>query len=161
MNDIVELAGGHPVRTFGVGEVLIREGEARPNLYILVDGTVSVFRGEVRVSSSSTRGAFFGEMSVLLDMPSSASVITETPVQAVCIEDGRTFLASQPAVALHAASLLAQRLYDATSYLADLKRQFESETSHLGMVDRVLGSLLNKQLDRAEDAKPARQDPRL
>jgi rubrerythrin len=32
-----------------------------------------------------------------------------------------------------------------TTYLADIKRQFEDERGHLGMVDEILESLLNQQ----------------
>ena len=39
-------------------------------------------------------------------------------------EDAATFLASQPSVAMLVAKTLAQRLYQSTTYLADIKRQY-------------------------------------
>jgi len=39
-------------------------------------------------------------------------------------DDAATFLASQPSVAVLVAKTLAQRLYKATTYLTDIKRQY-------------------------------------
>lgn len=161
MDWIDSAAADHPEADFDDGEILIREGETSPPLLILLEGTVSVYRGEMRVNRTSEAGALFGEMSALLGIPSSASVIADGKVRALRIEGGLAFLGSEPEIALHAARLLAQRLYDATTYLADLKKQFEGETSHLGMVDRILGSLLNQQVDTATGTGPERRDPRL
>jgi len=159
--NIIDAARGYPEIGFAAGDVLIREGTHSPPLLILAEGTVSVFRGDIRVSRTSAKGAIFGEMSILLNLPSTASVIAETAVRAVRIDDGEDFLASRADVSLHAAKLLAQRLYDATTYLVDLKRQFMDEESHLGMVDRILGSLLTQQLDQSVRPEEDRPDPRL
>lgn len=159
--NILDAARAYPEITFAAGEVLIREGTATPPIFVLLSGTVSVYRGDIRVSRTSLEGALFGEMSVLLDIPSTATVIADTPVRAARIEDSAAFLAGHPEAALHSAKLLAQRLYDATTYLADLKRQFMDEESHLGMVDRILGSLLTQQLERPLTPDEDRADPRL
>jgi CRP-like cAMP-binding protein len=159
--DILAAARDYPVIAFAPGEVLIREGIASPPIFVLLSGTVSVYRGDIRVSRTSLEGALFGEMSILLDIPSTATVVAETPVRAARIDDSAAFLAERPQVALHSAKLLAQRLYDATTYLADLKSQFMDEESHLGMVDRILGSLLTQQLERPVTPDEDRADPRL
>jgi CRP-like cAMP-binding protein len=161
MDWIARAAERHPEAQFGDGDVLIREGAVEQPLLVLLDGPVAVFRGTVRVNRSAERGALFGEMSALLGIPSSASVIAEGAVRALRIEDGRAFLGSDPQIALHSARLLAQRLYDATTYLADLKEQYGDQQSHLGMVDRILGSLLNQQVDAPPAPEAARRDPRL
>ena len=161
MDWIARAADRHPEAQFVDGEILIREGAVNQPLLVLLDGSVAVFRGAVRVNRSAERGALFGEMSALLGIPSSASVIAEGPVRALRIEDGQAFLGSDPEIALHSARLLAQRLYDATTYLADLKEQYGDQQSHLGMVDRILGSLLNQQVDAAPTPKASRRDPRL
>jgi CRP-like cAMP-binding protein len=161
MDWIARAAGRFPEVSFAEGDVLIREGEDSPALHVLLEGRVAIFRGSVRVNRTGVPGALFGEMSSLLSIPSSASVVAETPVRALRIDDGLAFLGSEPEIALHSARLLAQRLYDATTYLADLKVQFEGERSHLGMVDKILGSLLNQQVEQVASAEPARHDPRL
>lgn len=159
--DILKAVKDCPEATFAEGETLIIEGTRAPPIFVLLAGTVSVYRGEIRVSRTSTPGALFGEMSVLLDMPTTATVIAETPVRTARIDEAAAFLGAHPALALHAARLLAQRLYDATTYLADLKRQYVSEESHFGMVDRILGSLLTQQLERPVMPEENRHDPRL
>lgn len=161
MPDILHDLADHPRIDIDQGAVLIREGDAQPALFLLVEGTVGVYRGDIRVSRTARPGALFGEMAALLSMPASATVVAETPLVVVRVDDALGFLGSRPDIALHTASLLAQRLYDATTYLVDLKRQFEGEDSHLGMVDRVLGSLLNQQLERKQPARPETRDPRL
>jgi CRP/FNR family transcriptional regulator, cyclic AMP receptor protein len=159
--DILAAARDYPEIAFAPGDVLIREGTISPPIFVLLSGTVSVYRGDIRVSRTSLEGALFGEMSILLDIPSTATVIADTPVRAARIDDSGAFLSERPQVALHSAKLLAQRLYDATTYLADLKRQFMDEESHLGMVDRILGSLLTQQLERPVKPDEDRADPRL
>lgn len=158
---ILDAVRDYPETDFAVGEVLIAEGTQSPPIFVLLSGTISVYRGDIRVSRTHAQGALFGEMSVLLDIPSTATVIAETPVRAARIEDTTAFFQHHPEAALHAARLLAQRLYDATTYLADLKRQYIDDKSHLGMVDRILDSLLSQQLERPEEADDGRRDPRL
>jgi hypothetical protein len=84
-------------------------------------------------------------MSVLLDMPHMATVRAMAPSRAHVVEDGAGFLESHPDVAAALARLLAQRLHGVTTYLVDLKKQFEDEASHLGMVDEILEALVHDQ----------------
>lgn len=158
---ILRAKARYPEQTFQKGDILIREGEPTPPLHVLLSGKVSVYRGDVRVNRVSALGAIFGEMSVLLGIPSSATVRAESDVTTIAIDQSEAFLASDPEVALHAARTLAQRLYDATTYLADLKVQFEDQSSHLGMVDQILGSLLNQQHETLEDSRGGSRDPRI
>jgi len=135
---------GLPVVEVAAGETLMTQGDVSKRLYVLIEGTVDVMRGPTRVTRIHMPGALFGEMSQLLGHPYSASVVAVTPARFYLVENGPAFLGSSPAVALYAARNLAQRLYDATTYLVDIKRQFEDKHSHLGMLDVVLGSLLHQ-----------------
>lgn len=161
MHPVIAECGHLPDTELAAGTVLIREGEQKGEIFVLVDGVVSVMRGDVRVARIRTPGALFGEMSTLLGTPYTATVVAETPVTVKAVADGEAFLASTPVVALHTARILAQRLYDSTTYLADMKAQFQDKTDHFGMVDRIIGALLNQQ----GGAKPAvaerKDDPRL
>ena len=51
--------------------------------------------------------------------------------------DGEAFLREHPEATLAVTRLLARRLYMATTYLADLKRQYERHDASLAMVDQV------------------------
>ncbi len=59
--------------------------------------------------------------------------------------DAAGFMRSDPQIAFVIARLLAQRLNSATTYLADLKRQYAGQGNHLGMVSDVLASLIHQQ----------------
>jgi CRP-like cAMP-binding protein len=152
MEGVLEVCADLPDVAFAPGEVVLREGGRDGRIFVLISGTVAVMKGDVRVTRIRNPGALFGEMSVLLGMPYSATVVAETPVRMRLVQDGEAFLRSTPEVALHAARLLAQRLHDTTTYLADLKAQFEGRTDHFGMVDRIIGTLLNHQTDRNKAA---------
>lgn len=148
----LELCGELPEIKADAGEVLIREGAGAVRLLVLVEGDIAVTRGEVQVARIRTPGAMFGEMAMLLDRPASATVTACVPSRLRVVEEPAAFLATNPAMALQVARMLAQRLHDATTYLADMKHQFEDRREHFGRVDRILGSLLNQQ--PASDAPP-------
>jgi len=65
------------------GHVVIREGEAGKSLFLLRRGRVRIFRtgahGEVDLMTLAAP-SFFGEMSILEEMPRSASVQAVEPV---------------------------------------------------------------------------------
>jgi CRP-like cAMP-binding protein len=106
---------------------------------------VEVLKGDVSIRTVSEPGAIFGEISALLDIPHSATVKTLSPSRVHVIEQASTFMRSHTDIAYQIAKLLAQRLYGVTTYLADLKKQFEDQHGHLGMVDEVLGALVHQQ----------------
>ncbi|MEL7345521.1 MAG: cyclic nucleotide-binding domain-containing protein [Pseudomonadota bacterium] len=150
---ILTHCANHPIRDFAAGDVLLEEGRSGTELYVLIAGKVAVMRGAVEVARIREPGALFGEMSVLLQRPYSASVVAKSAVRAHHVEDAGAFLSSSPAVALHCARLLAQRLQDATTYLADFKAQFSDRSDHFGMVDEILESLINQQWDEKGGGK--------
>jgi len=126
------------------GTVLLTEGVRSGRLYVLASGTVEVARGDTRVAVVSEPGSIFGEMSVLLDVPHTATVRTLSPVTVYVFDDAGEFLRSDAEIALVVAKLLAQRLNTATTYLVDLKRQYSGQNNHLGMVSEVLASLIHQ-----------------
>jgi CRP/FNR family transcriptional regulator, cyclic AMP receptor protein len=127
------------------GTVLLSEGTKSGRIYILDEGTLEVARGETQVAVVSERGSIFGEMSLLLDSAHTATVRAVTPAVLYEFIDGAEFLRSDPETALLVARLLAQRLYSATTYLVDLKRQYAGHGTHLAMVSEVLASLVHQQ----------------
>ncbi|MCW5891159.1 MAG: cyclic nucleotide-binding domain-containing protein [bacterium] len=135
-----------PERRLAAGETFIHEGKRSGLVWVLVEGTVDVLKGNVRVGTITEQGAVFGEVAVLLDVAHTASVRTRTPARFRVVEDTSVFL-RVPDVTLEVSRLLAKRLQMVTSYLADLKGQFGGQDDHLGMVDEVLDSLLHHQRD--------------
>jgi CRP/FNR family cyclic AMP-dependent transcriptional regulator len=127
------------------GTILLAEGAKSGRLFVLAEGSVEVLRGETQVAVISEPGAFLGEMSVLLDLPHTATVRAVSSTSVYAFDDAEGFLRSDPEITLAVARMLAQRLNAATTYLADLKRQYSGNGNHLGMVSDVLASLIHNQ----------------
>jgi len=161
MRSLLEVCQGVPLAEFPAGEVLLSEGTTSGNLYVLKEGEIEVLRGNTQVAIVEEPGAVFGEMSVLLQRPHTASVRTTTPCTLYVFDDAASFLRSKPDIAFHVARLLAGRLNSATSYLADIKRQFEDRTDHLGMLGEVLDSLMHNHEKEFSPGPERETDSRL
>ena len=59
------------------------------------------------------------------------------------------------------ARILARRLVDATTYLADFKRQFAHRSDHFAMVDEVLDALVQRQRPTVAGGSALKSDSRL
>lgn len=150
-----------PREDYAPGTILIAEGETTGRLYILAQGSVEVLRGDTQVAIVGEPGAVFGEMSVLLKRPHTATVRAATQVKAFVFEDAEGFLKSHPEIAFFLSRLLAERLAAATTYLVDIKRQFEDKSDHLGMVGEVLETLIHQQPTEFSTGSEREADPRL
>ena len=153
MPDILDYCKDRKAETFKSGAVIIKEGGNDRKLFVLVEGQVEVSRKDTQVSYVDEPGSLFGEMSVLLDMPYSATVKALSTVKAYVIEDATKFLGSQAEIALELATLLARRLYYTTSYLVDLQQQAAGRREDLDLVDKILAQLVQTP----EDAKIAKK----
>lgn len=142
---IADLCQELPLVSFAPGDVLIAEGVASPRLFVLTEGTVEILRGDFEINRVSDRGAILGDMAVLLGVPPTATVRALTGCSAHVTDEGEAFLRSNPDISYALARMLAQRLNGVSGYLVDLKRQFEDEQGHLGMVDDILETLLHEQ----------------
>jgi CRP-like cAMP-binding protein len=145
MPSILDLCQDLPRRTFDGGATLLEEGKTSGMLYVLIDGEVEILKGDFQINIVADPGAIFGEISVLLGIPHMATVRALRPCTAHAIEGGDAFLQSHQDIAYHLSKLLAQRLHGVTTYLVDLKRQFEDRDDHLAMVDDVLETLVHQQ----------------
>jgi CRP-like cAMP-binding protein len=161
MASILDKCAGVPRKEFAPGTVLLSEGEKSGRLYVLAEGSVEVLRGDTQVALIDEAGAVFGEMSVLLNRPHTATVRAASPVGVFVFEDAESFLKSNPEIAFFIGKLLAERLNAATTYLVDLKRQFEGQGNHLGMVGEVLETLIHQQREEFTLGPESEPDPRL
>jgi CRP/FNR family transcriptional regulator, cyclic AMP receptor protein len=161
MASILEKCTDIPRKQFAPGTVLLSEGETSGRLYVLAEGSVEVLRGDTQVALVGEPGAVFGEMSVLLNRPHTATVRAASPIGVFVFEDAESFLKSNPEIAFLVGKLLAERLNAATTYLVDLKRQFEGHGNHLGMVGEVLETLIHQQSEDFMLGPEGEADPRL
>lgn len=159
MRTILDFCQGFLEKTFDRGEILLVEGGREGILYILIEGDIEVLKGDLQVATVSEPGAIFGEMSILLNIPHSATVKALSPSRMYVAERAGEFLRSHTDITYLLAQLLAQRVYGVTSYLADLKRQFEDQKNHLGMVDEVLETLLHQQVEEYSPGSDRDPDP--
>lgn len=132
---------GLPQVAFPAGHGLITQGAVGGKLLVLIDGAVKVVRDGVEVASIDEPGAMFGEMSLLLGLPHTASVTAARECHFFVIDDGAAFMAAHPDILLHLSRMLALRVHLLSGYLADLKTQFADHDSHLGMVHDILCGL--------------------
>jgi CRP/FNR family cyclic AMP-dependent transcriptional regulator len=147
MRTILSFCQGLLEKTFDRGEILLNEGEREEILYILIEGNIEVLKNDLQIRTVAEPGAIFGEISVLLDIPHSATVKALSPSRTYVVEHASEFLQSHTDIAYQVARLLAQRLNGITTYLVDMKNQFEDQKNHLGMVDEVLETLLHEQVE--------------
>jgi CRP-like cAMP-binding protein len=147
MRTVLSFCQGLSEKTYDPGEVLLEEGGQDKVLYILIEGEVEVLKGETQVNTQSEPGAIFGELAILLDIPHTATVRAIRPSRTYVVESASDFLQSHPDLTFQLAKLLAKKLHSITTYLVDLKNQFEDRQDHLGMVDEVLETLLHQQVE--------------
>ena len=143
MDDVLALCQGLPEQQFAPGEALLWEGSRSGQLFVLIEGVVQVERDGVALVHLSEPGIFLGEISALLGVDHSASVVAATPTRCHVIENAAITLADHPELLAAVARLLARRVNAMSSYLVDVKRQYGGEDGHLGMMDEVLSQLMS------------------
>lgn len=145
MTDLLALAGDLPTRTVPAGEVLMSEGSAPGPMYVLVSGTAAIERDGTAFARISHPGAVFGEMSVVLGQPVTATVRAADDLVVHEIAEPERFFHERPDAALAVLRMTAERLDGMTRYLVDVKAQFAEMSGHLGMVDQILDVLVHHQ----------------
>lgn len=145
MSDLLALCADLPVESIPAGGLIIQEGDAPSRMLVLVAGSVTVERDGTAFARIDAPGAVFGEMSWILDRPATATVRATSDVQVRVVADPEAFLRDQPGAALEVLRMTASRLDGLTQYLVDVKQQFAGLDGHLGMVDRILDTLVHHQ----------------
>jgi CRP-like cAMP-binding protein len=110
MPTFLELAPDAPEVRFAPGESIIQEGRPLTCLYILKEGEVEIRRDHNTVCNIAKPGSAFGELSALLGVVPTASVIASKPSTVRVIEDAARFFQTNHAATLEIARLLAHRV---------------------------------------------------
>ena len=108
-----------PLVTYQPGEIILAEGSKTGRLWILKKGAVAVARQGIEIAKVTEPGAVFGDISALLDTPHTADV-RALEISMFHVVDAATSL-QDPAVLVHVARILAQRLNVANQTLVNLK----------------------------------------
>ena len=116
-------------RSYAAGEIVFFEGDLGTEMYLVIDGRVEVRKLGERPSSSAHgeglgallavlgRGDVVGEMSVLDDLPRSASVVVRSDARVLSVhkEDLRDAIALCPDLAFGLFRVLSERLRRASA----------------------------------------------
>lgn len=142
--DLLSLTAHLPEIDLAAGDTLVAEGGTGCALWVLVAGELEVSKGSVQVNTITAPGSLVGEISVLLDVPYTATVRALTASRLRVAADGHALLDTDPRIARLVAMGLASRLNVVTHYFADLKRQY-GDAPGLSMVGQVLSQLAQRQ----------------
>ena len=145
MKSLIQHCANLPKVALTPGQVILAEGDQTNQLYVLEQGVIEVYRGDETITIVAEPGAIFGEMSVLLAIPHTASVRAVAASEVFVVEDATSYLAKHPEFLLPIATMLASRLRNSTTYLIDIKKQFREHSDHFGMVDEVLETMAHEQ----------------
>ncbi len=124
--DLQVLTNACQERNYKAGSTLIKQGDTGVGLYVIISGTVRITqannpdKAEVDLGTAGP-GSELGEMSLLDDLPRSATVTAVTDVTALLLPvwEFRTTLRSHPDIALRLLSVLSHRLRKAESHSRD------------------------------------------
>jgi len=110
-----------PERAFAEGEALFEEADEGRDLYVLLSGSVRVLKRGREVAVIDVPGAYFGEMSVLLGTPRTATVVAAEPSRLLVVPHDHVeeFFGDTPRLALSIARGLAERLAKTTDALVE------------------------------------------
>ncbi|MBM2827257.1 MAG: cGMP-dependent protein kinase, isozyme 1-like, partial [Dehalococcoidia bacterium] len=72
------------------GTAIIHQGDAGDRFYVLVSGEVAILMRDVsgmwRHIATMSRGAYFGELALLYDVPRTANVVAHSDIEVLSIE---------------------------------------------------------------------------
>ncbi len=156
---LLDRCDGSPTRRLSPGEVVLTEGAASSQMYVLASGRLDVVRAGQLVATIAEPGSALGEISVLLDQSPSATVIAREDSTVYVIDDPIAFLSSDPEALFEVARTLAGRLARLSGYLVDVKQQYGDAGGHLGLLDEVISELSFGQQSPADPGSERDPDP--
>lgn len=97
--------------SFKPGDTIVNEGDTGVGFYLILDGQAEVRKGS-KVLASLSKGQFFGEMSLIDDMPRSADVVAVQPTKCWALTSWAfaAILKSHPELALGMLKEMVKRL---------------------------------------------------
>jgi len=102
--------------TYNAGDFIVREGAMGVGFYLILDGKAEV-RKRDRLLATLERGQFFGEMSLIDELPRSADVIAVSPTKCWALTSWAFagLVKTNPEVALHMLKEMVKRVRAAQS----------------------------------------------
>lgn len=122
------------------GELIFREGELGTEMYIIQEGKVEITKelnGKDQLLATLMQGDFFGEMSILEDLPRTATARCATECRLLQV-NGSTFdqmLRKNPEIAVRMLRKLSRRLRDTDKMLRGVLGAEESQAPEMPSTD--------------------------
>jgi len=151
-NALVALAAQLELKTVAKDEQILREGAKAHGMFLILKGHVKVSRhgenGKEVILVTFKPGDFFGEMSLLDELPRSASVIATELTQLLFLSRGAfiSHLRSFPMTSLNILEVMSVRLRRADDIIGNL-----ALLDVFGRVARVLIDLAEREGQECED----------
>lgn len=146
--DLLALTATQDGRNLGPEEVLIEQGKGGGDLFILEYGALTVERDGIDIATLAEPGTLVGEMSVLLGIPNSATVRAARDSRVRVIRGANRYLASDPALSLAIAALVAGRLNATSALLVKLSNEHAGKPTEQGLLRRIFSAILLPAEDR-------------
>lgn len=131
---------------FPAGSILLEQGTQTGRLVVLKDGELEVIRDGTFISSTKSPGAIFGEMSLLLEKPHTATVQAVSDVECYVIHDALQVLETHPSWTLQIARLLAQRVNNTTAALMAAQPDSDDDRDRLILPHYVISDWADPQV---------------
>ena len=110
-------------KTYTQNQIIAKEGDPSNKIFILVNGSIGVLKGNIMVSRSSDIGTLFGEIGTILNQPRTATLVALKETEVIEIEGTiEQIVESYPDISIRLMKMLAQRLATTTNdywYIAE------------------------------------------
>lgn len=105
-------------------EIIFSQGDNSREMYILLEGQVTVAVEGMELAVIGAKGSYFGEMAKLLDLPRTATVKALAPCKLLIIQEDvvEEFLSHSPNLGFKLAKILAGRLKETTNDLVEMSQ---------------------------------------
>ena len=132
---------------YNEGEVVVKEGHGSSIIYILMRGTLGVYKGDNKVNEIKGQGVVFGEMSSILGKPRTVSIKAESRCEIMIYRGGIDGIIRRfPSITQKIMVVLAERLEAQTSQYSNLQ-------SKCDFIDNELLST-REELKKLQEQKP-------
>ena len=74
------------LKMYKTGTTIAKEGEPAKKLFVLVEGTIGIYKSNSLITEFSKEGEIIGEMSLILKKPRTAEIRAVTDVQVLEVE---------------------------------------------------------------------------
>jgi len=148
---------------YGAREVLFREGDPGDSLFLIVQGSVRIIKGEIPVAQLSEPGQCVGEMALITDEPRSATVetVAATRLLEITRDDFFGALEVDRSIAQGVFRALNRKLRDNLLELVKSARREIARGESMRMAAEIQRSLLpskeirNATIETAGNCQPA------